>query len=258
MLRVGFSERGNMDRVLIFTRTKHGADRVVKQLAQSGIPANAIHGNKSQPQRERALAEFKGGRVEDPDRHRHRRARHRRLRRQPRHQFRPAQRVRAICPPHRPDRARRRGRRRHRLIARGRAGLSQGHREADPPADRDRCRCRPISSPRRTGSRRPAPPPPEPSRQERREEERARAPLPPAARPSRPGPLRLGGQADGRQPPAASRGLRDSVDCPPACRRAAPGRNPRPSPAAAGLRGRSPTAARPPAAHRFRTGGRRS
>jgi ATP-dependent RNA helicase RhlE len=61
MLRWGFSERGNMDRVLIFTRTKHGADRVVKLLAGNGIAANAIHGNKSQPQRERALAEFKNG-----------------------------------------------------------------------------------------------------------------------------------------------------------------------------------------------------
>ena len=63
MVRHGFSERGNMDRVLIFTRTKHGADRVVKLLAGNGIAANAIHGNKSQPQRERALAEFKAGRV---------------------------------------------------------------------------------------------------------------------------------------------------------------------------------------------------
>jgi ATP-dependent RNA helicase RhlE len=52
-----------MDRVLIFTRTKHGADRVVKKLYQDGIEANAIHGNKSQPQRERALADFKRGRV---------------------------------------------------------------------------------------------------------------------------------------------------------------------------------------------------
>lgn len=63
MLRTGFSERGSMDRVLIFTRTKHGADRVVKLLAGNGIAANAIHGNKSQPQRERALAEFKHGKV---------------------------------------------------------------------------------------------------------------------------------------------------------------------------------------------------
>ncbi|HEY0413984.1 MAG TPA: DEAD/DEAH box helicase [Allosphingosinicella sp.] len=63
MLRVGFGEKGSMDRVLIFSRTKHGADRIVKQLGHAGIPANAIHGNKSQPQRERALAEFKAGKV---------------------------------------------------------------------------------------------------------------------------------------------------------------------------------------------------
>ena len=50
---------GEFERVLIFTRTKHGADRVVKKLAQVGIGANAIHGNKSQPQRQRALDEFK-------------------------------------------------------------------------------------------------------------------------------------------------------------------------------------------------------
>ncbi|MCB4824363.1 DEAD/DEAH box helicase [Roseicella aerolata] len=48
-------------RTLVFSRTKHGADRVVKQLAQDGLAANAIHGNKSQGQRERALAEFKDG-----------------------------------------------------------------------------------------------------------------------------------------------------------------------------------------------------
>jgi ATP-dependent RNA helicase RhlE len=52
-----------LERVLIFSRTKHGADRIVKQLGQSGIAANAIHGNKSQPQRERALAEFRSGKV---------------------------------------------------------------------------------------------------------------------------------------------------------------------------------------------------
>jgi ATP-dependent RNA helicase RhlE len=63
MLRLGFSDKGSMDRVLIFTRTKHGADRVVKLLAGSGIASNAIHGNKSQPQRERALAAFKSGQV---------------------------------------------------------------------------------------------------------------------------------------------------------------------------------------------------
>jgi ATP-dependent RNA helicase RhlE len=63
MLRVGFSPKGSMERVLVFTRTKHGADRVVKLLAGSGIAANAIHGNKSQPQREKALAQFRAGEV---------------------------------------------------------------------------------------------------------------------------------------------------------------------------------------------------
>jgi ATP-dependent RNA helicase RhlE len=54
---------GDFERILIFTRTKHGADRVVKKLEQAGIPANAIHGNKSQPQRQRALDEFRKARV---------------------------------------------------------------------------------------------------------------------------------------------------------------------------------------------------
>lgn len=54
---------GDIERVLIFTRTKHGADRVVKKLAQKGIEANAIHGNKSQPQRQRALDEFRRGKT---------------------------------------------------------------------------------------------------------------------------------------------------------------------------------------------------
>ncbi len=48
-------------RTLVFTRTKHGADKVVKFLEESGLPAVAIHGNKSQPQREKALAMFRSG-----------------------------------------------------------------------------------------------------------------------------------------------------------------------------------------------------
>jgi ATP-dependent RNA helicase RhlE len=47
--------------VLVFTRTKHGADKVVRNLARARIEAAAIHGNKSQAQRERALASFKNG-----------------------------------------------------------------------------------------------------------------------------------------------------------------------------------------------------
>jgi ATP-dependent RNA helicase RhlE len=56
-------KRGDMGRTLVFTRTKHGADRVTQHLEAIGVPAAAIHGNKSQPQRERALAQFKEGRV---------------------------------------------------------------------------------------------------------------------------------------------------------------------------------------------------
>jgi len=48
-------------RALVFTRTKHGADRVVKDLIGSRIAAAAIHGNKSQNQRERALEAFRSG-----------------------------------------------------------------------------------------------------------------------------------------------------------------------------------------------------
>src|ERR1700704_553544 len=52
-----------IDRALVFTRTKHGADRVVRSLAKAGITAEAIHGNKSQGQRERVLAAFRKGDV---------------------------------------------------------------------------------------------------------------------------------------------------------------------------------------------------
>ena len=48
-------------RALIFARTKHGADRIVKQLDLDGLAASAIHGNKSQGQRERALLDFRTG-----------------------------------------------------------------------------------------------------------------------------------------------------------------------------------------------------
>jgi ATP-dependent RNA helicase RhlE len=52
-----------IERALVFTRTKHGANKVVRQLEDAGFQAAAIHGNKSQAQRERALAEFKAGRL---------------------------------------------------------------------------------------------------------------------------------------------------------------------------------------------------
>ena len=50
-------------RVIVFTRTKHRANRVAKQLGQAGIEAAAIHGNKSQAARQRALDGFKANRV---------------------------------------------------------------------------------------------------------------------------------------------------------------------------------------------------
>jgi ATP-dependent RNA helicase RhlE len=53
---------GRIDQALVFTRTKHGASRLATQLEHDGITATAIHGNKSQPQRVRALADFKAGR----------------------------------------------------------------------------------------------------------------------------------------------------------------------------------------------------
>ena len=55
------SERG---RTLVFVRTKHGADRLVRRLATHGVKAIAMHGNKSQRQREQALTRFESGRVD--------------------------------------------------------------------------------------------------------------------------------------------------------------------------------------------------
>jgi ATP-dependent RNA helicase RhlE len=52
---------GEIERALVFTRTKHGANRLAQKLTKARIQADAIHGNKSQPARERALASFKGG-----------------------------------------------------------------------------------------------------------------------------------------------------------------------------------------------------
>ncbi len=53
----------NWQQVLVFTRTKHGANRLAEQLSRDGLKAAAIHGNKSQAARTRALADFKAGAV---------------------------------------------------------------------------------------------------------------------------------------------------------------------------------------------------
>lgn len=64
MLLADYLLQPEVERALVFTRTKHGADRVVKRLAAVGFPALAIHGNKSQGQRQRALGAFKDGIVD--------------------------------------------------------------------------------------------------------------------------------------------------------------------------------------------------
>ena len=56
--------QGERDRAIVFVRTKRGADRLVKRLAARGLEAVAIHGNKSQNQRDRALARFQSGRID--------------------------------------------------------------------------------------------------------------------------------------------------------------------------------------------------
>jgi ATP-dependent RNA helicase RhlE len=92
-LLVHLLKRAEIERALVFTRTKHGANRVAEHLEKAGIGAAAIHGNKSQNARERALSRLRR-RVPRARRDRHRRARHRRRRRHPRHQLRPAR----TCP----------------------------------------------------------------------------------------------------------------------------------------------------------------
>ena len=209
MLRVGFAKPdpslgnpgGSMERVLIFTRTKHGADRVVKLLAGNGIPANAIHGNKSQPQRERALAEFKAGRVKilvatdiaargiDVTGVSH------------------------VINFELPNVSEQYVHRIGRTARAGAAGVAISYCADDERAylkdieklTRQRIMVEPLpanfnAEAARIKATRTAPPPP--SREERREEEARPAPLPAAARPARPGPLRLAGQADGRRPQA--------------------------------------------------------
>lgn len=56
-------EQKELDSVLVFTRTKHGADRVVRHLSERGIEATAMHADKSQVERTRALDDFKNGKI---------------------------------------------------------------------------------------------------------------------------------------------------------------------------------------------------
>ncbi|GET22700.1 DEAD/DEAH box helicase [Prolixibacter denitrificans] len=62
-LLVHLLKNESVDSALVFTRTKHGADKIVRILGKAGIDAGAIHGNKTQGQRQRALGSFKSGRM---------------------------------------------------------------------------------------------------------------------------------------------------------------------------------------------------
>ena len=62
-LLVSVLQEQKINRVIIFSRTKHGANRLAEQLARQGVTAEAIHGNKSQGARQRALGDFQSGKV---------------------------------------------------------------------------------------------------------------------------------------------------------------------------------------------------
>jgi ATP-dependent RNA helicase RhlE len=62
-LLVEILSRRHTDQVLIFGKTKHGCNRLAEQLDKAGLPALAIHGNKSQAQRQKALDQFKSGKA---------------------------------------------------------------------------------------------------------------------------------------------------------------------------------------------------
>src|SRR5205085_2248340 len=65
-LLVHLIDSGNWQPVLVFTRTKHGANRLTQALPAGAVRAAAIHGNKSQAARARALSDFKQNRITAP------------------------------------------------------------------------------------------------------------------------------------------------------------------------------------------------
>ena len=127
-----------MSRVLVFARTKHHANRVAEQLGKGGVAAEAIHGNKSQGARQRALKRFRDGQARvlvatdivargiDVDSVSHV------------INYETPQRAGKLCPSNRADSACRCGRCGDCLLRSERAGLSERYRKADQvPADGD-------------------------------------------------------------------------------------------------------------------------
>ena len=141
---------------LVFVRTKRGADRLVKRLASNNVKAVAMHGDKSQGQRERALANFESRRRRHARRHRRGGPRHRRRGHHARDQLRHPGHARGLRAPHRAHRARgrqRRGRDARDARSEARAG---GHGRRPGAAPRAGAR-RHWSAGDSTGERRTAP-----------------------------------------------------------------------------------------------------
>ena len=111
-LLIQLLERVNYNSVLVFCRTKHGADRIAGLLKRNNHAVAVLHSNRTQREREQALAGFRNGKFRGARRHGHRRARTRHRRRQPRHQLRRAAASRGLHPSHRAHRPRRGQRRR--------------------------------------------------------------------------------------------------------------------------------------------------
>ena len=135
-------KRDPMEQVLVFTRSKVGASRLASYLDRRGVSTSAIHGDRSQSERTRALAAFQGPLRQGPRCHGRGLARPGHRRPAVRRQLRAAVRAAGLHPPHRPDRPRRRERdghfarlaRRSRGVARGPAPASQ----VDPVRGRGR------------------------------------------------------------------------------------------------------------------------
>ena len=138
---------------LVFTRTRHSADRVERFLSRAGIRTEAIHGDKSQGARERALVRLQEGDDPGPGGHGHRRAGAGHRRAVPRGQLRHTERAGGVRPPHRPHGKGRPFGDRHLLLRLRGAAAAGGDRAADPEAPHASWRTTPSPPRRRRGPR---------------------------------------------------------------------------------------------------------
>ena len=141
-LLIHLVRRDRMEQVLVFTRTKLAASRLASYLDRRGVNAVAIHSDRSQPERTRALEDFKRGRGHLSRGHRRRLARARHRGAAVRRELRAAVRGPGLHPPDRPDRSGRPERRRDlaRLHRRGRAPPGDPAPPEDAPSRSRSCR----------------------------------------------------------------------------------------------------------------------